>query len=148
MTVDEFIEVLRLERIRRRVEHRWVAEQLGVAAPHLSGYESGRHQPGRKVIEAWARALDVPVPGQLRDSNLADFVQRLRLERYRRRIEQTELAAAIGVFPLSIKKWETGQRTPTDENLRAWAAYLRVPVPPGVHGDPRADPGRPNGGRA
>ena len=80
--------------------------------------------------------------------SVEEFIESLRLERLRRRIRATAVAAEIGVRDLS--SWENHKVVPGDSKLRAWAAALGVEVPAGVVGynDDPAQCGTVSGYRA
>ena len=52
---------IRFYRQACRLSQRELARRLRMAAPQLSRYETGRTQPGLKVLNRIARVLDVPV---------------------------------------------------------------------------------------
>lgn len=52
---------------------------------------------------------------------------RLTLARQRRGLRKQELAARIGVTPKAVSRWESGERVPDDDNLRALSDELRFP---------------------
>lgn len=70
MTVEEFIESLRMERLRRRIRQVALAEQIGVSNVALCGWESGS-VPTDEHLRAWAAALDVAVPDGVRGTQLS-----------------------------------------------------------------------------
>lgn len=61
-TVAEFIEQLRLERLRRRVKQGNIAAKLGVAQSALCNWEHGRGIPTDEHIVEWAALLELDVP--------------------------------------------------------------------------------------
>ncbi len=65
---------------------------------------------------------------------LAEFVEQLRMERHRQRRTAGSVATAVGVSQQTLSNWEGARSSPTDSNLRAWAAALGVPIPDGVQG--------------
>jgi transcriptional regulator with XRE-family HTH domain len=64
-TVD-FIEILRMERLRRRIKQGVIATQLGVKQGAVCNWESGRVVPTDEHLRMWACALDVTVPANVR----------------------------------------------------------------------------------
>lgn len=65
----------------------------------------------------------------------------LQRAREARGLMRRAVARRIGVSPATLAAWETTDRVPFDDGLRAWAAFLDVPVPPGVWGRLRAQCG-------
>src|SRR6516162_9696833 len=57
-----------------------------------------------------------------------DFQHRLRLARESRGLSQADLANKTGMQPAAISHFETGQRSPSFENLRKLADSLSVSV--------------------
>ena len=56
------------------------------------------------------------------------FGERLRKARKSKGITQAELAEAIGVHEMTIRRWETDKRSPRIEEIRALASFLEIPV--------------------
>lgn len=54
--------------------------------------------------------------------------QRISIARRRRAMSKTELAELIGVAPNSIMRYELGEITPTNENVKRLADVLSFPV--------------------
>lgn len=48
----------------------------------------------------------------------------LRIERYRQRLSQRELATKIGTDHVVVHSWESGKQTPILTNFCAWANAL------------------------
>ncbi len=70
-----------------------------------------------------------------RADRLDALVAELRRVRIERGIRQREVAAAVGVAGQQVvANWERRRSRPCDESLHAWAVYLDVAVPVGVHG--------------
>lgn len=66
----EFIDALRMERLRRRIRQIVLARQLGVSNVTLCGWESGS-VPTDEHLRAWAAALNVDVPDGVRGTQLS-----------------------------------------------------------------------------
>ncbi len=56
---------------------------------------------------------------------LGDTIQRARLARL---WKQKELAAAVGVEPTTVSRWETGEQAPGRLTLRRLADVLEIPL--------------------
>ena len=54
------------------------------------------------------------------------LAERLRVERARKKVTQTEVAEATGTTAVAICNYENGNRTPTLEKLNALADYYEV----------------------
>lgn len=54
--------------------------------------------------------------------------ERIRLARLRAGLTQIQLAARIGVTPLTIRNYEQSRTSPTIDRLTEIAAVLRVPL--------------------
>lgn len=54
--------------------------------------------------------------------------ERLTLARQRRGLRKQELAARVGVTPRTVSRWESGDRTPDDDNLDALSRQLGFPT--------------------
>lgn len=65
---------------------------------------------------------------------LAIFGDILRQERIRRGLLLRSVARVIGVQPNAVGTWERGFTTPSDQNLRRWAAYFDIEIPSDVAG--------------
>lgn len=70
-TVEEFVEQLRMERLRIRMKQRDLAAALGVKGSTFSQWEGGGARPPAEVLEPWAAALNVTVPADLVDTRRA-----------------------------------------------------------------------------
>jgi transcriptional regulator with XRE-family HTH domain len=64
--LGEFVEKLRMERLRARMLQCWLAEAVGVSPSVLSRWERGRTVPPDYALKRWARALDIAVPAGVR----------------------------------------------------------------------------------
>ncbi len=53
---------------------------------------------------------------------------RIRQLRKRANLTQPELAEKIGVHEMTVRRWESGQRSPRIEEIQKLAAVLGVPV--------------------
>lgn len=60
--LSEFADVLRLERLRRRIKQGDLAAQLGVTQSALCGWERGDKRPVDEHLRSWAKALGIEVP--------------------------------------------------------------------------------------
>jgi len=56
------------------------------------------------------------------------FAERLRAERERRQLTQTEVAKRCGLEPSAISHFETGRRSPSFANLKRLADALSVTI--------------------
>ena len=66
--------------------------------------------------------------------SLTEFCRTLRAARIEQGLSQWDVASVVDVATGTVSAWETTTSRPLDVHLRAWAAHLGVPVPPGVVG--------------
>jgi DNA-binding XRE family transcriptional regulator len=78
----------------------------------------------RRITYARTTGTPLPVPPDV----LRRIATTLRAARRAAGLRQTDVAAALGVSGATVGGWENGTDTPTPERVRAWAAYLGVPV--------------------
>lgn len=62
LDIAEFVDVLRLERLKRRIKSIDMAGSVGVALGTLSGWERHRSTPDPGHLQVWAAELGIPVP--------------------------------------------------------------------------------------
>jgi transcriptional regulator with XRE-family HTH domain len=126
---------LRVEREKQHLTQTELALAAGVSRGLVSAVEGGRQNPGVDAALAIANVLGLPVellfgspPRSDSDHPCAVFMkppphrERLRIERERLHLTQTELAQAAGVSRQLVSTVEAGRHTP---NV---AAAIDVPV--------------------
>ena len=59
---------------------------------------------------------------------MSEFGDRLREARLTRRMSQTELANEMGMQQASISQFESGQRIPTQANIKKLASILKISI--------------------
>lgn len=132
---------LRRARLRRGLTQRALAGRLGVGAPTVSHWETGRSRPARYRIEQMATVLGV-VPTDLAremdvspyefsaEGHVGDFGEAIRAARQESGLSKAQLARCVGVSSATIRRWECGATVPRG-NLRARvAAVLKLQVEP------------------
>jgi transcriptional regulator with XRE-family HTH domain len=88
-----------------------LAEILGVDPSTVRGWERRGHRPSPRLHARLAEALGLPTtPGPR-----ATLGEGLRAARLRVGLTQRELADQIGVGQQVVSSWESGNRTPTEE---------------------------------
>lgn len=123
---------LREQRKEKRLTLRTVAARAKMGIGHLSLLENGKRKPKVESLTPLALAIGVPygemlrAAGYLDDRNLL-FAHRLRSVRMEREMDIAELAAACGLTPKTIQRWETGpDQLPSRKSLERLATHLQV----------------------
>lgn len=62
LAVAEFIDALRVERLKRRIPQRTLAKQIGAHGTQLCAWEGLENIPSDETLHRWAAALEVEVP--------------------------------------------------------------------------------------
>ncbi|WP_158088822.1 helix-turn-helix transcriptional regulator [Thermoactinospora rubra] len=126
-TVAAMVEQLYIERHRRRLRLREVADRMGVSGAALSAWERHVSAPRAQHLIAWAHALDRQLIlrthyGPMAVTSLPDLTALLVSERKAQGLLQREVAAASGLRQSQICEWESGNRPPTAPSLIRWLA--------------------------
>jgi putative transcriptional regulator len=130
---------LRIERQQRQLTQTELATVAGVSRQLISAIENGHHSPGVDAAIALARVFDVPVdalfgaPRSPADEAMDSVPkpahrERLRVERERLGLTQTELAQVAGVSRQLISTTEAGHSKPGVDAAIALARVIGVPV--------------------
>lgn len=129
---EEFGTWLRQQRKDKHLTLRAVAARARMGIGHLSLLENGKRKPKVESLAPLALALGVPygellrVAGYLDDRNLL-FSHRLRSVRVERKMDVKDLAAACGLSPRTIERWESGSnQLPGHKTVERLASHLQV----------------------
>lgn len=129
---EEFGKWLRQQRKEKRMTLRAVAERAKMGIGHLSLLENGKRKPKVESLRPLALALGIPygellrAAGYLDDRNLL-FAHRLHNVRVERKIDVKDLAAACGLSPKTIERWESvPTQLPGQRTVERLAAHLQV----------------------
>ena len=111
-------------------EHGWtqkyLAEQAGIAAPHVCKIVNGLCIPHKSTVDLMADVLGVSADWLLNGENNMDFAEKLRQAREQKRMTQEELSEIIGIHFSSISNYETGRSMPTSFILKRMCDALDV----------------------
>ena|ERR1700722_12403590 len=130
---------LRIERQLRQLTQTELASVAGVSRQLISAIENGHHSPGVDAAIALARVFDVPVDAlfglpRSQAGGPPDPLpkpahrERLRVERERLGLTQTELAQVAGVSRQLVSTTEAGHSKPGVDAAIALARVVGVPV--------------------
>lgn len=111
------------------------SEKVGVSAATVKRWEAGIGLPGRSELDTYFDQLGTPQDSPYRQAAIREFhlgeslkafegrplLNILRLKRRRLGLTVAEVAVASGICPASIHRYETGERTPTEDVLSSMA---------------------------
>lgn len=132
----------RLQNARRDADltQRVVADRLEVTPQTVRNWESGRHEPPRRLRQQMAELYglttaklfgqdDAGQIGSLAPHSRVDAEpRRLRLGRERAGLSQIDVAKRSAISRATIGRYERGEITPTRVNLETLAALYRRPI--------------------